>query len=248
MQQITDLHSAMLSASAPERRWNIALNAFAEMGVDWVTAGTAPRIKLEAVTVQTSLPASIMLDYISARLPVSDPWMQHCATSTLIDALDVEAKQATALTAHAAVLQDVFAAHGLRQVCLLPAYSGDQPGGLVLYAKGKEEAAQLRDPKRLQSLLPLCAVIAAYWQPTETKTEKDGLAEGSYLFKRLLAPREAEALLWLSQGLQTGRTAERMGIAPVTVSKHIAAARHKLGARSREQALALAIKYRLIAP
>jgi hypothetical protein len=189
MQQITDLHSAMLSASAPESRWNIALNAFAEMGVDWVTAGTAPRIKLEAVTVQTSLPASIMLDYISARLPVSDPWMQHCAISTLIDALDVEGQQATALTAHAAVLQDVFAAHGLRQICLLPAYSGDQPGGLVLYAKGKEEAAQLRDPKRLQSLLPLCAVIAAYWQPTETKTASRREAISSNACLRPAKPR-----------------------------------------------------------
>jgi DNA-binding CsgD family transcriptional regulator len=248
VQQIIDLQSAMLSAKMPQQRWDIALNAFADMGVDWLTAGTAPRIKLGSVTVQTSLPQSVMSDYISARLPLDDPWIQHCATSTLMHAINLEHHQSTALTAHTAVLQDVFSGHGLRQVCLMPTYGGDHPGGLVLYAKGKEEAAQLRDPHQLYALQLVWAVVAAYWHPKEPEAVKGTVGAGVYRFKPVLAPREVETLLWLSQGLQTNRIAERMRIEPVTVSKHLSAVRQKLGARTREQALVIAIKYGLITP
>ncbi|KQI70628.1 hypothetical protein AN191_17265 [Loktanella sp. 5RATIMAR09] len=62
----------------------------------------------------------------------------------------------------------------------------------------------------------------------------------------LLNPREIEVLQWLSTGLQTSEIAWRMGIASVTVSKHLQSARRRLGARTREQALAMAIRHGLV--
>ena len=56
-----------------------------------------------------------------------------------------------------------------------------------------------------------------------------------------LSLRETEALCWLASGLRTDRIADRMGLRPVTVDLHIRNARKKLGARTREQALAIAI-------
>lgn len=61
-----------------------------------------------------------------------------------------------------------------------------------------------------------------------------------------LAPRERECLEWLANGLLSERIAENMGISHRTVEFHLRNARVKLGARSREHALAKALMNRLI--
>lgn len=63
-----------------------------------------------------------------------------------------------------------------------------------------------------------------------------------------LTPRERECLLWLARGLRNDGIAHRMGLRPVTVEFHLANARRKLGARTREQALAIAVHKGLVEP
>jgi DNA-binding CsgD family transcriptional regulator len=63
-----------------------------------------------------------------------------------------------------------------------------------------------------------------------------------------LTTRERECLLWLAKGLRNDRISERMGISNPTVEMHLAHARQKLGASTREQALAKAVALRLISP
>ncbi|MCC0034454.1 MAG: helix-turn-helix transcriptional regulator [Hoeflea sp.] len=57
----------------------------------------------------------------------------------------------------------------------------------------------------------------------------------------VLSPRERECLQWLAAGLRTKEIADRMGIRPITVELHLRNARNRLGAQTREQALARAI-------
>lgn len=64
----------------------------------------------------------------------------------------------------------------------------------------------------------------------------------------VLSQREREALSFLANGLQTEQIANQMGIKAVTVKKHFVSARQKLEARSREQAMASAIRNGLIQP
>lgn len=63
-----------------------------------------------------------------------------------------------------------------------------------------------------------------------------------------LTSRERECLLGLSRGFRNDLIAERINIKPVTVAFHIANARRKLRARTREQALVNAIQLGLVAP
>jgi DNA-binding CsgD family transcriptional regulator len=63
-----------------------------------------------------------------------------------------------------------------------------------------------------------------------------------------LTPRERECLEWLCQGLRNDAIAERMRIARPTVELHLAKARKKLRAATREQALAKALTLGLISP
>ena len=61
-----------------------------------------------------------------------------------------------------------------------------------------------------------------------------------------LSPRERECLTWLAAGLRHDRIAEKLGITRPTVELHLAHARRKLAASTREQALARAVTLGLL--
>ena len=61
-----------------------------------------------------------------------------------------------------------------------------------------------------------------------------------------LSSREVEVIKWLSLGLRNDRIAERLGISVATVNFHITSAKKKLGASTREQAVAICLRARLI--
>ncbi|WP_375570609.1 LuxR C-terminal-related transcriptional regulator [Ahrensia marina] len=57
-----------------------------------------------------------------------------------------------------------------------------------------------------------------------------------------LSRREKECLTLLAQGMRTQRIAEQIAISPVTVEFHFKNAPRKLGALTREQALAISVQ------
>lgn len=61
-----------------------------------------------------------------------------------------------------------------------------------------------------------------------------------------LSPRELQCLSLLAQGLSNDGIAENIGIRPPTVAMHLANARSKLKALSREHAVAIAVSKGLI--
>jgi len=61
-----------------------------------------------------------------------------------------------------------------------------------------------------------------------------------------LTQRELACLKLLSKGLRAAAIAEEFSISVKTVDKHIAAAKLKLGAKTREHALTIAISQKLI--
>ena len=63
-----------------------------------------------------------------------------------------------------------------------------------------------------------------------------------------LSSREIECLEWLARGLRNRDISGKLGITQRTVALHLVSARTKLGAATREQTLAIAIKRGLIDP
>jgi DNA-binding CsgD family transcriptional regulator len=82
----------------------------------------------------------------------------------------------------------------------------------------------------------------------EARYLEAGPGQDECRFGDLLSPREREVLVWLASGLRTAEIAHRMGIETVTVGYHLQRARRKLGARTREQALVLALRDGHISP
>jgi DNA-binding CsgD family transcriptional regulator len=64
----------------------------------------------------------------------------------------------------------------------------------------------------------------------------------------VLSPRERECLTWLMQGERTKDIAQRLGLSAVAVDLYVRNARRKLGARTREQAVAKAILLGVLKP
>jgi len=68
----------------------------------------------------------------------------------------------------------------------------------------------------------------------------DGTARQTYfLDRRPLTTRERDVLAMLAAGQLYSRIADRLGIAEITVRKHVQSARGKLGAATRDQAIAI---------
>lgn len=61
-----------------------------------------------------------------------------------------------------------------------------------------------------------------------------------------LTTRERDCLAFIADGLRTADVAHRLGIAETTVEMHLRNARARLGAKTRDQAVAIAVNRRLI--
>lgn len=89
----------------------------------------------------------------------------------------------------------------------------------------------------------ICNVISMYISaPVDFGVSK--LITDSY--SPILSPRERDVLSFLAAGYRNDAIAFRLGLAEVTVRSHILSARQKLGAPTRENAIAIAFKRGLI--
>lgn len=66
--------------------------------------------------------------------------------------------------------------------------------------------------------------------------------------EEVLTPREIEVLRWIADGLTGPQIAERTGLSRSTVNTHVEHAREKLGARTRTEAVARAVRQGLLGP
>ena len=245
---ILDILGQLRAEDHPDSQWNIIQNLYRQMGFSTITFGTGRRKLLDSIALCTNTSTALMNDYMHKKLAAEDPWLSYCQNSFMPATLDVIGNLELGAPPVTQKLKSLFADHGMHAVCLLPVYGGLRPGGTILYAQHADQADLLRSRDSLSDLHVLSSVIAAYWRPEDVSNDDISASTGIYRLKAPLSAREREALLWLSSGLHTEEIASRMRISAVTVSKHFAGARRRLGARTREQALAIAIRDQLLHP
>ncbi len=238
-----DAIDRITACSSPAARWSCGVALLQDCGSAWVTAGTATRTDQRAITIRSTTPDTLMSDYLAARLHLEDPWLRHCAATDAIDHLDLSTVAGSRLVDVRSRVARLFADHGVRSAVLMPCYGGARPGGIVLYARTAAAADRLRSPDGLADARLVTALLSAQYRPDQDHAPSPEI----YALGNPLSQREREVLMWLSCGLRTLRIAERMGIECVTVGKHLTSARRKLSARTREHALAIAIRDGLIA-
>ncbi|MGY6632538.1 MAG: response regulator transcription factor [Alkalilacustris sp.] len=233
----------LCSEKDPAARWQVACNVLGSFGGQWITSASAPGDNLHALSLRTSVPSALMSDYIGEGLPRRDLWLQHCSTSTDIDAVALGRAEHRSIVLDPS-LRDILAGYGVRYVVLIPAGTAARTEGLVVYATSRDQAQRLAQVATGFDLQVIAALMSAD-RMTDGASPSDG---ARYRFGTTLTPREQEALLWLATGLRSVEIAHRMGIETVTANLHLQGARRKLGARTREQALAIALRDGHITP
>ena len=98
-------------------------------------------------------------------------------------------------------------------------------------------------------LIALDAGTDADWDRagrTEPRTEASAQPPAAPAMPRLPSVREREVLRLLAGGATDGQIAARLSLSPATVQTHVRNAKARLGARTRAQAVALALRGGLI--
>ena len=235
------LAERLSAQSSPDEVWNTVCDGLAEMGfaeVSWghVDPGTDPP---SGMAVRSTVPLSVWKAYYKAGLYQGDPTVAYLLEhegphvdhfgwydmSRLPPGMEELGPLFTAafLPARFAVSERAL---GRTKVGIL-ALGTDHPPG-TWRARVERHRAPLTLAARM------CAAYLAGAEPPA--------------MLQPLSAREAECLQLLARGLRNDRIAERLGLHRATVEMHIARARRKLGAQTREQAIAKAVAAGAIHP
>lgn len=227
----------LCSEKDPAAVWPVACDVPRSFGGQWITSAAAPRSNLHALNLRTTVPSALMSDDIGEGLPRRDLWLRQCSTSTAIDAVAFGRAEHRS-TALEPALRDILVSYGGRHVVLIPAGTAARTEGLVVCATSRDQAQRLAQAAAGFDLQVIAALMSAD-RMTDGVSPPDG---ARHRFGTTLTPREQEALLWLATGVRSVEIAHRMGIETVTANPDLQGARRKPGARTCEQALAIALR------
>jgi LuxR family quorum sensing-dependent transcriptional regulator len=187
---------------------------------------------LPGIVIAHSIPAELFEVYVKRRYADVDPCMRHLKRTTEpFKWLDVaySSEHEPKATELARLVTDF----GLSQGFFVPIPSPAGTFGNVWMAGATPEMTA-----RTKPALHLIALYAF--------DRLHRIAGSPPCQRPRLTPREREVLLWSACGKSAWEIGEILGIAKRTVDDHAQSAFHKLGAANRTQAVAIAVRERLI--
>lgn len=231
------------AAPSADAVWAETLRYLDALGVSWVCYAYAEdpgTLDPRPAEKRTNLPGWWLERYATMRYAVGDPAIRHTIRSIEPELLTMDAASdggALSRQLHA----ESWSALQARSTVVVPLRRHWRvPLGGVTCTTRLEGAAAARWYAANGDALRLAVYYAdvrlvEFARATEAATVR-------------LSPRERECLLWLAKGLRNDRIAERMRISRPTVEFHLMRARRKLGATTRDQALARAVAFGLVVP
>ena len=247
---LIDLLDNLRETSSSRTAYSVSREFFKGFGFRYINAAVISKSDNTTLGMFSNMSGSWMDHYLASGYAGYDPITKYCKilsrpvtlSSDQLLHLPSENKPTTDR-----MMREAFD-EGLRSSLLVNTHSSasDQLIGFNLGFEGSGRelqriAYQNREQILVGAALAQQAIIAnlfgtemeRYWYPTSPSSYK-------------LSPREAEVLKWLSAGYRNDRIAEKLRISVPTVNFHISAAKRRLGAKTREQAIAMAVSIRLI--
>jgi DNA-binding CsgD family transcriptional regulator len=243
---VFDLLDNLESSSCSQTAWDHCLsfyqaNGIQEVAYSYTNAGLTPKDEGAGYTFLENLPKWWMERYFAESLYLHDP----CVDIVLNNARpqyvgsDFEKTWPRKLTPqNVQFLNDALDA-GLRTGLSMSLRMPSEPQFAAMTLATTMPRAEFESITREHELRLL---LAAYYFDNHVQS----LLVVERLGDARLTQREKDCLRWIAMGLKRERIAEKMRVTTPTVDFHIQNARRKLGAKTREQALALALKARLI--
>ncbi len=218
------------------QRWDTANTLARSLGGTALNIGALQLDRDKPSWMLSSMSAAWLAQYVEEGLYKIDPFIpQIKARNTPIELDTRQRKADQPLNTH-------LLKAGYRFLYGLPFQGADRSERRVVTFCTDLTRDELVAQGALERIRFLAAILVIQVQPPDSTAP----LPDQYFIRTPLSKREAEALALLAHGLRNDRIGERLGIAEVTVRKHINAARQKLGALTREQAVAIALKNKLI--
>ncbi|MBU1001711.1 MAG: LuxR family transcriptional regulator [Proteobacteria bacterium] len=237
---LIDFHTGLTNAKDKDTAWSLLLGFAESLGLAHVHTwfGTTP----EQMTVETTCPDWWAPYYMENKLWEKDAFWQHCNaghgpttyginTQGRNPAMPDESVEIAKFLKHTIDLGSGFG---------FPVFTpdGQRIGGINLGISGTIEAL---------ARMPTQNIMAAVMAATAVHTKSHAM-DSMGLEAVSLTLRERECLLWLTKGLRTKEISDKLNLSDHTVLFHLTNAKAKLGAETREQAIARAVVLGLIVP
>lgn len=233
---ITETHEAFNPDDSAAQRWDTANRLIKRLGGTALNIGAIQIDNTEPTWMLSSMSAYWLYRYVNDGLYQIDPFIPMLKTRNTPIELDTSTRNpAQPLNA------DLFEA-GYSFLYGLPFSGADLSERKIVTYCSDLSRAELVARGYLERIRILAAILVTQVYPLDSLA----LMPDQYFSQNPLSQREAESLTLLAQGLRNQRIAEALGVAEVTVRKHINAARIKLSALTREQAVAIALQHGFI--
>ncbi|UWQ17547.1 response regulator transcription factor [Jannaschia sp. M317] len=242
MQALLDASETMALLKDDAEIWAVATALASRFGAKALNIGAGSLSSGELLWMRSNMNNAWLDDYVSQGFMTLDPFVDGATRLQPVSYRGGVLTRADAGSTAAFELNHQIheAGYGF---CYGTPFAGSHPddGGMVVLGFDATEADRFSPARRAEVHL-LSTVIAAAVPPPVT-ARAAGMV---HLPGTRLTRREREVLLYLSDGHGNEEIARRMGISEATVQKHLRAARERLNAQSREQALAKALRMGLL--
>ncbi|MBU1001712.1 MAG: LuxR family transcriptional regulator [Proteobacteria bacterium] len=237
---LIDFHTGLTNAKDKDTAWCLLLGFAESLGLAHVHTwfGTNP----ENVTFQTTCPDWWIPYYMEKGLWEVDHLGKHCESGhgPIVYGVDNFGRSPIAPEVTLPILNFMKHEMALGSGIGFPVFTpdGQRIGGINLGISGTIEAL---------ARMPTQNIMAAVMAATAVHTKSHAL-NSMGLETISLTFRERECLLWLTKGLRTKEISDKLNLSDHTVLFHLTNAKAKLGAETREQAIARAVVLGLIVP
>lgn len=235
MRSSLEFAEELTSIKCHEDLWSSCRSFFAEYGFDGLIYLDANK---HGTTFYSSLPHDWVQHYQDQNYAENDPFLHKCCATyapTFTGSAFLDVHHDLSETERKLILEAGETGYiaGFASPFRLMGPSGAGGWNLLSQQSRSEVCQIIGEHGQTLQLASLMAHNALCASPAKTSP---------------LTAREMEVLCWLSNGLRVQQIAHNMGLATVTVEFHLKNARQKLGAKTREQALAIAIGSGFINP
>lgn len=237
---VIDWTDKFISAQTVAARWEVSQKLVAEIGGCAINTGILECQSQSLKWFQGSMRADWMEHYLAQEYQLIDPFVSHLSrNATPIEGLCGEASRDLVGSEDELHLNRELQDAGYGYL-LGMSFAGNTEGTrkFVTFCSS-ENASRLKDQEFSERIKVAATLIAAFQDSLELGAEPVYFPSG---VDTPLSDREIEVLRHLAQGRQNTQIAFEMGIAEITVRKHLRTARRKLRARTREEALARAMR------
>lgn len=222
--------------------WEIGSQLMENLGADAITLGAIAPHSMEPTWARSSMDISFLKQYVEEDLFSFDPFVKDLASNmSPVVVIPGDPARGQVDANRRQDLNQRLHDYGYR--FLYGVKSGGPKEGEIKILTFCSNLGPKEFDAELMTQIRLAALIMMSHTGAPREFADDFISQSRV---KPLTPRENEVLRLYALGYRNDRITAEMNISEIMVRKHAASARKKLGAKTRDQTLMLALKHRLI--